>query len=313
MIDDPLQRRRTLPDGGSFEAWRADDGWVIRTARWDNVPGGRGSILFVGGRADFIEKYCEAYWVWRAWGMGLATFDWRGQGLSGRLGGDAHRGHATDFERWVDDFGGIVDWFVRTLMPPHFIIAHSMGAHLTLRHLARGDTRIARAVLLAPLLGIKTEPVPDAAARGFVHAVERLGHGLRYGPLQRPYGAWQRRPLRQAILTGSVERFEDEHWWIETNPGLGLGGATYGWLASAYRSIDALLAPGAIERITTPTLVLMGEHERLVDPAAAERAAARLPDGTYGVIPNAAHELLRETDGVQAEVQRRIRRFLLPT
>jgi lysophospholipase len=310
VLADPLIRRRTLPPEVQWGRLTIDD-WPIRTALWNAPADAPGSLLFVGGRADFIEKYSEAYWTWVAdWKLGLATFDWRGQGLSGRMGGDSHRGHG-DFERWIRDLDAVVAWFTSTLPGPHYAVAHSMGGHLMLRHLASGRRSIDRAVLLAPMLGIRTGPIPPSTARRLADAAVRLGFGRRYGLLQRGYGRWQQRPERQDLLTGCPDRFADEHWWIANNPGLALGGVTWGWLAGANRSIDALFADHGLEAVRTPLLMLAGERERLVDVEAMARAADRLPDCRFRLVPEGRHELLRETDEVRLAAQEAIRGFLM--
>lgn len=306
MLADPLVRRRTLPPGAEWGSLPID-GWPVRTVRW--ADGQEGSILFVAGRADFIEKYGEAYWTWRGQGYGIATFDWRGQGLSGRLGRHAQAGHG-DFDRWTDDLDRIARWFAETMPAPHYVIAHSMGGHLTMRHLQRGDSPFSRAVLLAPMLGIRAMAAAPRAFRHLADAATRFGLGARFAPLQRPYGLWQRRPERQGLLTGCPERFGDEHWWIAREPGLALGGTTYGWLASAMRSADIIFAPGALERVTLPMLLLAGEFERLVDVAAIRAAAARLPNARFETVAGGRHELLREVDDIRADTHARIAAFL---
>lgn len=303
MPADPLARRRALPPNAVWETVTIA-GWPLRTVRWS---GDRGSILFVGGRADFIEKYSEAYWAWTDAGFGVATFDWRGQGRSGRLGNDAHCGHG-DFDGWTDDLDAIPGWFTSEMPAPHHIVAHSMGGHLTLRHLARGGSPFERAVLLAPMLGIGLARNP--LVRRAADAAARFGLATRYAPLQRGYGSWQQRAERQALLTGCADRFADEHWWIAGDPELALGGVTYGWLSSAFASIDALFAPGVLESIAKPLLLLAGEHERLVDVAAMKIAAGRLPDCRFELVPAGRHELLRDVEAVQADVHRRIATFL---
>lgn len=310
MLVDPLAYRRTLPPEAHWELLPLD-GWPIRTVRWAGRERGRGSLLFIGGRADFIEKYSEAYWTWVAdWGVGVATFDWRGQGLSGRLGGDPHKGHG-DFDRWTQDLGLIVAWFTASLPGPHFIVAHSMGGHLALRYLMREQGPIERAALLAPMLGIRTAPIGSRLVARLAKLATGLGWSGRYGFLQHGYDERQQRAARQALLTACADRFADEHWWIETEPALALGGVTWGWLASAFRSIDMLLADGALERIATPLLLMAGEHERLVDLGAIGRAAARLPDCRFEVVPDGRHELLRDIEVVRSATQFGIRRFLL--
>lgn len=306
-VADDLIRRRALPLGGTVEMRAMSDGWPLRTMRW--LPGrdSPGSILFMGGRADFIEKYSEALWHWSTdWRAGLMTFDWRGQGLSGRLGRDSMHGHAAGFDRWVEDLGAMVGWFVETMPGPHVAIGHSMGGHLLMRHLARAPSPLARAALLAPMFGIRTGiPVGPLAKLAVA-----LGAGGRFGPLQRPYGPWQQREERHTLLTSDPERFSDEHWWIAENPRLALGGVTWGWLAAATRSLATLNRPGALESVQQPVLALSGNRERLVVPEATERAMKRLPHGTFEIVPRAAHELLRETPAIQQAVQARLRAFL---
>ena len=283
-----------------------DDGWPVRTMRWLPTGTAPGSILFLGGRGDFIEKYSEALWTWRDWDTGVATFDWRGQGLSGRLGSDTMRGHSDGFDRWVEDLDRMVAWFVATMPGPHVAVGHSMGGHLLLRHLARGNTPLSRASLLAPFFGIRSILPLGMLARLPV----ALGLGGSYAPMQRPYGDWQQRPERRATLTSDPERFADEHWWIAQTPALALGGVTWGWVDAATRSIAKLLRPGTLEAIAQPVVAFSGAWERLVDPIATQRAMRRIPNGSYVEFPRAAHELLREVPAIQSEVHTRLRAFL---
>ncbi len=306
-VADALIRRRTLPPGAILETRNMDDGWPLRTMRWAPGRDSPGSIVFMGGRADFIEKYSETLWHWSAdWRAGLMTFDWRGQGLSGRLGRDSMHGHATSFDRWVDDLGAMVGWFVETMPGPHVAVGHSMGGHLLMRHLTRGGSPIERAALLAPMFGIRTGIPAGPLARLAV----LLGAGGRFGPLQRPYGPWQQRPERHTLLTSDPDRFSDEHWWIAENPALALGGVTWGWLDAAARSLAMLNRPGGLESVQQPVLALSGNRERLVVPEATERAVKRLPHGNFEIVPRAAHELLRETPAIQQAVQAQLRDFL---
>jgi lysophospholipase len=289
--------------------WRADDGWTIRTMHWERAGHGPGSILFAGGRADFIEKYCESLWDWRERGFAVATFDWRGQGLSGRLGDHPQKGHAADFERWVQDFAGLADWFTSTLPAPHYLVAHSMGAHLALRHLAGGGRPFARVVLLAPMIGLGLRPLPKWLIRMLVRRAIRRGRAQDWAVSQGPRR--QPGPRRRGLLTSDPDRYEDEGWWLNKLPALTVGGVTYGWLAGALESMAALDRPGALEAVETPILVLMPEHDRLVDPSAAARAAGRLGNARFEMVDGAKHELLRETDAIRSAVQSRLIGFLL--
>ena len=94
--------RRVVPTGALIASWTAADGWPHRTFSWVS-GGGRGSLLFLGGRGDIFEKYFEAFGHWHAAGWSIESFDWRGQGGSGRLSDNPRCGHADDFAPWVDD------------------------------------------------------------------------------------------------------------------------------------------------------------------------------------------------------------------
>jgi len=52
--------------------------------------------------------------------------------------------------------------------------------------------------------------------------------------------------------------------------------------------------------VTIPVTVIAAGDDLLVDNAALERVAARLPRGRYLEIPGAYHEILQETDEVQS-------------
>ncbi len=291
------------------------DSWPVRTALWADGAAGRPSILFVNGRADFIEKYSEAFWEWRAAGHALASFDWRGQGMSGRLARDPDMGHVDDFSVWCADLDAMVTW-ARTVLPgPLVLVAHSMGGHLVMRYLAeraargQGDAGVAGAVLLAPMMGIAS-PGKSLVIRMLTRIACLMGRTGRYAVGQYPYGAHQRRPARGEILTGSAERFADEGWWNDRDPGMSLGGVSWGWLDAAFRSIAALKRPGVLEAIRLPVMTLVGRDERLVEPESAMRACARMPQAECRWIAAGRHELLRDADMPRRKAMAAITAFL---
>lgn len=304
-----LARRRALPLGGATELRTMRDGWRLRSMAWPATsPGERGSILFVGGRGDFIEKYAESYWHWRDRGFAVAVFDWRGQGLSGRLGDTPDKGHSTGFDVLVADLGEQVAWFRERLPPPYFAVAHSMGGHLLLRHLSVTPRSIDRAVLLAPLFGLVAAPVGPWLARIIAAVQVSRGKAGDYAPGAGPAQASNAQRGRR--LSSDAERVTDEAYWIDRDPGLRIGGVTNGWVAAAFASLDTLAAPGVLEAVTTPLLILTAANDRLVDSAAAARLAKSLPHARVEVIAGAAHELLREADTIRNPVLARIDEYL---
>ena len=306
-IDEALAMRRSLPAGAIWPERRMRDGWPLRTVDW---PEGRGSILLLGGRGDFIEKFAEALHDWRRRGFAVASFDWRGQGGSGRLLADPQKGHSPGFDIWLADLDEQVAWFVATHPAPHFAVAHSMGGHLLLRCLETRSGQVVRAVLLSPMCGLAAAPIGPWLARQLASAAVALDFAESYAPGSGPLTRGVPGSLRQRRLTHDADRYGDEGWWVDRQPELALGGVTSGWLHDAFGSLDALFEPGALERVATPSLVLVAAEEALVDNAATARAVARLPGARLEVIAGAAHELLRETDVLRLPVLDRIAAFL---
>jgi lysophospholipase len=299
--------RRAIPADARLRNWTAPDGWTYRRLERRRPAGEevRGSLLFAGGRGDFIEKYLEAQNHWHRSGWNVDAFDWRGQGGSQ---GDKPGGWLDSFDSLVADLAALIDAWRAETPGPHAVVAHSMGGHVLLRTLADRRPRIDAAVLVAPMLAINSGPVPPLAAEWLPLFATMFGWG------QQP--AWRRSPrphpvgsTRQTVLTGCRDRYEDELWWWEKQPGFDLGAPTWGWLRAAYAS-SAALTPAKLAGVATPVLLLGTELDRLVSPAAIRAAAARLPKAELMMFDDSAHEILRERDDVRLRALARIDSFL---
>ena len=292
---------RSIPAGLTTRPWHAPDGWEHRAFAWEAGAGTRprGSLLFQGGRADFMEKHLEAFSGWHALGWQLSGFDWRGQGGSGRFLDDRTICHAPSLDMLVEDAAAFVNEWIQRSPGPHVVVAHSMGAHLMLRSLVEHDVTIDAAVLTSPMFAINTAPFPIWFARATLAVMRAAGKGAR--PAWREGKGLAADHLRQAILTASSDRFEHGNWWKRANPHLTVGGPTWDWISAAFDSQRMLDEPGALESLSLPVLILAARHDRLVSSAAIERGAARLPNARLDVFEG-GHDLLREADPVRAEV-----------
>jgi lysophospholipase len=294
--------RRRYPDGMELGSWQADDGWALRTAKLPALSGTpRGSILFQTGRGDMIEKYLESCAHWSADGWNIAAFDWRGQGGSGRFLSNPNIGHVEDFGRWTKDLAGFVSDWKRDHCGPHIVMGHSMGGHLVLRALLERSVSVDAAVLIAPMLGFETSFVPVSWVAAIVQRY------AAFAPERLAWAANERPSLpgtsRQKFLTHDVSRYQDELWWQSQKPELVLGPPSLNWLAQAYRSTIWTAEAGRLEALETPLLIVGTDGDRLVSPRAIRRFAGRIPTATLKMFgKDAAHELLREKDGVRNEV-----------
>lgn len=303
----PSFDRRARPEGAAFSDWRAPDGWLHRRIDWPQPPGRtpRGTLLFAGGRGDFIEKYLEAMAHWHGHGWTVAGFDWRGQGASR---GDIAGGHLESLDVLVDDLAAIVAELAARREAPLVIVGHSMGGHVLLRALAEGRARPDAAVLVAPMLMVNSAPLPPWAASSTAAFLTTSGRGRQ--PVWRP----QNPPApvgssRQTYLTGCRDRYEDELWWWEREPGFNLGAPSWGWLDAAFRSC-ARLTDERLRKVDTPLLLLGTEADRLVSAAAIRRAAALLPNARLNMFERAGHEILREEDAIRLAAHAAIDGFL---
>lgn len=299
--------RRALPAGAGVSDWRAPDGWSIRRLDWPRSGGTprRGSLVFAGGRGDFIEKYLEPLAHWHDAGWDVTSFDWRGQGGSrgGIIGGNF-----VDFDPLVADVAAILAQVAASRPGPHVAIGHSMGGHLLLRTLAEHRPALAAAVLAAPMLAINSGLTPAPAARWVAGLFAGLGG--RELPLWPNTGAASSPGLlRQANLTRCADRYADEIWWKQQQPGFDLGAPSWGWLDAAYRSV-ARHDRAALARVETPVLLVGTEQDRLVGPQAIRVTARNLPDAELRMFDEGAHELLREIDPVRLQTLAWIDDFL---
>jgi lysophospholipase len=136
------------------------------------------------------------------------------------------------------------------------------------------------------------------------------------GDPRRPAWKWDAKPgeppaSRRHLLTHDDERYEDELWWRRERPELVMGPGSWRWVERAYASMRALFAPGVLEKVMVPTIILAATDDRLVAYKAISAAAARMPHAklvTFG--KEARHEILREADPVRFRALAAIDRFL---
>lgn len=299
--------RRRVHDDASVGWHETDDAYPLRTFRWEtDAP--RGSILFLGGRGDFFEKYLEAFGHWRECGWNVDAFDWRGHGGSPRLTADPLIGHSGSFARLVADLADVAAaWRDRTA-GPHVVMGHSMGGHLLLRALVERKVVPDAAVLLSPMIRIRT-PLGVRLSEAIASWQVRRGNGAR-GPWKESASAANQIDS-MSMMTGDLERYLDEQFWLDENPAFRLGPPSWSWLAEAFSSSRMLRANPEVGSLHIPLLLMVADRDRLTHSGAALRLIGQLPNVTlcrFG--KGVAHELLREREPVRSAAMAAIDDFL---
>lgn len=285
---------RALAPGPARAAWvRAADGVRLRVVLWPR-EGARGTVLLLVGRTEYAEKYAPVAADLGARGFACATVDWRGQGLSDRLGAERALGHVGRFADYQGDLAALVA--ATAGMPrPLFLLSHSMGGAIGLRALMSG-LDVAAAAFVAPMWGIAMQPRMRPVAWGLSGLSRAVGLSGRLAPGQdlRPYLA--RAAFEGNGLTGDRATFERLCAEIAVEPDLALGGPTLRWLHEALREMRRLAAMPAPD---VPSLVLLGEREAVVDPARVHRRMRGWSAARLMVFEGARHELLMEAPAIR--------------
>lgn len=303
--------RRAIPDGATESIWRAADGWEIRRIDWQSGEGqSRGSILFLPGRGDHYEKYLETLDYYARAGWNVTSIDWRGQGLSGRCLPDRNIGHIDDFATWISDLAYFYRIWEAERPGPHAIIAHSMGGHLALRAAAEGAVKPGAIILSAPMLSIQSGGLPLFINQAAARFMQRIGRGEApaWKVSEKPMSRFD---MRAKLLTHDIDRYEDELAWWQIRPDVKLGPASWHWVDRAVASIYSMDAAGTLENMHIPTLLMATTSDQLVSTPRIIRDARRLPRSELLLFGReAAHELLREADGVRDKCLRVMDAFL---
>jgi lysophospholipase len=278
-------------------------GATLRAARFPAAPDvpARGVCVLLNGQTEFIEKYFEVIDELRGRGFSVATMDWRGQGGSTRMTDDNRKSFVGDFSEYDEDLDTLMNWIVTPMLGPGekpVALAHSMGAHNLLRHLARQPSSFAAAILCAPMIAISFRGQKEMLVRSVTRY--QLWRGKRTGWV---WGMEGRDPHKMnfssQLVTSDPQRFERAQMLLREHPNLRLAGATWGWLAAALRSMDWLR--GQATAVATPLLVVGAGKDRICITPQAQEFACRAPNAEYVEIEQAEHEILMERNAIRTQ------------
>jgi lysophospholipase len=265
-----------VPDNVVVGTLKTPDGVALRFARWAPPPGRKGTICLFQGRSEFIEKYFETVRDLRARGFAVATFDWRGQGMSERALRNPRKGYVRSFSQYQIDLETFINEVVLPdCPPPHFALAQSMGATILLQAAHGGLRWFDRMVLLRTLrlMGLGASYVPG-------------GDG----------SVLMQRPFVGNLLTSDPVRYARNVAVLEAEPALAVGWPTVSWTDAAFRVMSELSESGYAGKIRQPILIIAAGQDGVVSTPAIDEFAVRLRAGSHVIVPGARHELLMEQD-----------------
>ncbi len=297
MSDSSLEPRFLEPEGWRWDYFTNAQGARIRFGAIDPANSA-GIVVALPGLSEFGEKYFEVARDMLARNLSFFVIDWRGQGKSDRYLPNPHKRHSAGFGRDVADLHQLLTGHIlpRAGNRPLFMLAHSMGGHIGLRHLSEHPGVFACAAFSAPMLGINGAHMIPASLRVPISSALAAVMGTRYVFGGSDWDPHFRDQQAGAVLTSDPVRRAVHNAWCLRDPQLQVGNVTFGWIHEAMISCAKLTAPGAAETIRTPCLIAIAGQDKLVDNTATRAFAKRLPSAQILELKEAFHEILMERD-----------------
>lgn len=134
-----------------------EDGIRVRVARRGVQSSTGRHVLLLHGFCEYLEKYEPVFEALESRGHRVTAPEFRGHGRSTRLVADRRMGYVESFDDYLRDLLRFLESLGDDA--PDSILAHSMGGHMALRLLRALPDRFERAVLVSPMMGLKT-PFP---------------------------------------------------------------------------------------------------------------------------------------------------------
>jgi lysophospholipase len=289
-----------VPENGLAGSIKTPDGVNLRFARWEPPPGRKGTVVVLQGRAEFIEKYFETVRDLRARGFAVATFDWRGQGLSDRALSDRRKGYVRNVSQYITDLQAFMEQVVLPdCPPPYFALGHSMGGAITIKSCHDGSRWFERVVLTAPMIALHSGPLTTIAGP-FARFMRLLGRGSAYVPTGGGQASGEENFIGN-VLTSDPVRFARNAAILQEEPDLGLGAPTIAWVDSAVRMMEKFKAASYAARIRQPMLLVAAGSDEVVSTPATENFGMNLLAGRHLILPGSRHEILQEQDQMRAQ------------
>ena len=278
------------------------DNAPIRYGIYGNDNATNGTILFLMGRGDFIEKYCDHIIYLNEQGFRVMLFDWRGMGYSVRQLPNPQKIFVNSFEDYIKDSLKILN-IAQKLPKPLYMLSYDLGGNIGLRLSQRFPDLFEKIVFISPLWDMRTNrflrnlPEPISSILGKDEYI--IGDGDFNST---------KNLFEENLETTNKERFERTLAIMELDHKLKMGGKTYGWLNEALKSFIILRNNLAAAPLNRPVLLISAKDEQIV-PSEVLRANAQYLTRAELLEVDGRHDILQERDEVLDPVMQRIVNF----
>jgi lysophospholipase len=259
------------------------------------------TICLFPGRSEAVEKYGRMACVLANAGFNVLAIDWRGQGLSDRLSIDPSAGHVRHFDDYQLDVAALLEFAQHLSVPtPIYLLAHSMGGCIALRHLMDNDSIFKAAAFSAPMWGLKLSPQMIICAHLIWFFTKLLGLS------DRAIARSERQPYLISKSFAKNDLTTDPGMWaymkkqITNHPELAVCGPSYQWVRAAMVECKALSARPSPK---IPSYCALGTEEDIIAPNAIELRMENWETGQLRHFGGARHEVMMEAPATQKSFQ----------
>ena len=255
----------------------------------------KGIVIISHGFTEFCERYHENIYYFLKAGYHVYMPEHQGHGRSFRPyldieNPDYSLTHTDSFQEYVDDLHFIITSLVMPVRQgiPLYLYAHSMGGCIGTLYLEQHPNIFKRAILNAPMLELKLDPLPNDVAWGVAKFMCKIGKSHDYALTQYPFNP---NPNFDNALSTSKARYHYVFSLTKKDKRFTNSGASYGWLLAAMRATHKALKKENCEKITTPILLFSAGKDSLVKKEGQLKLLEHVKHGTFVWVPSEKHEI----------------------
>ncbi len=281
---------------GYFDRLKLRDGKSLAYAVFENKSSDR-AIVLMQGRTESMFKYAEWIYDLHRLGYTVFAFDFRGQGNSDHLvPNKPSYGHIDDFDTYVEDLREFLEKVVAPRQKGKlFLYAHSMGGAVAVMHELKYPHRFLGTVLQAPMLDIKTSPIPQFIAKAMVRLMVFFGYGESLPPMQKEAVVHE----KNTVTTSTIRR-EYTLAMRMKNKAAYIGPPTNLWVERAFAATEDFSS--AAKKLTNSILMFQAGDDHYVVNETLDDFCRSTKDCKSIMMAEGMHELYMERDQVRDEV-----------